>query len=63
MIFIINTTYKVFDLSVNAKQRIAVAPNKAEPRVQSGLIPTTAIKTESNLKPSLQVFLLLFTFL
>lgn len=63
MIFLINATHKLFDLSVNAKHGIAAAPNKAEPRVQSRLIPTTAIKTQSNLKPSLQVFLLLFTFL
>lgn len=63
MIFVINTTYKLFDGSVNIKHGIAVAPHKAEPRVQSRLIPTSAIKTQSNLKPSLQVFLLLFTFL
>jgi len=63
LIFIMNTTYKLFALPVNAKCRAAVAPNKAEPRAPSRLIPTAAIKTQSNLKPSLQVFLLMFTFL
>lgn len=43
-------------MSVEAKPGIAAAPNRAEPTGQSRFIPTAAIKTQSNLKPSLQVF-------